>query len=600
MAVTEYIGPLVGPVFADPAEWTSTRSYESLTIVLHEGNSYTARQDVPIGVQITNENYWLETGNYNAQVEAYRKATINSMKYLETADMFSTVTWPTLGTLIKTSGFHTSNDNGGATYIVAEGTANGLDSIEIGNGYCAIMIIEQMITLEQLGAYGNGINDDTKCLTRALEIGTGHCIKVSGKKFLVQGTFTIPKNIEIAGVSQSTSVIYNPNMTAPCFVPADDTSYDNHTYQIGLGVYLHDISIQSNYGYSDCSKQNTIAGINGYFIGSTIRNVSFLHIPCGIYQTTPDFQGNDYNKYNVDYGDTKLLDNISVNDALYGVYLKGYDTTITNLSIGQIYNYAFYIAGYVIQNLRCWNFAQSNYLGNCRVDNLEIDYLNPNVHTKKAYGVVIHDRVYISNLYMHMMYRDVNKDILGGCIYLDSVYANAITNFQVGANQWTETEIYAPIVDADSSMNLGTLEISNCIINNNFSSVTASKLFPQSVYVNAISYNNLNNRQIHYKINAVRSPLLVEDEAFTLRIHEFTDNTNNLGNVALHSHLMLQNDTEREIPICVFVKSPNYIRADLVLVDGHYYVKCFDETNTTPVRYENKTVTVQVYGLVKY
>ena len=72
MAVTEYIGPLVGPVFADPAEWTSTRSYEALTVVLHEGNSYTARQDVPIGVQLDNEKYWLETGNYNAQVEQYR------------------------------------------------------------------------------------------------------------------------------------------------------------------------------------------------------------------------------------------------------------------------------------------------------------------------------------------------------------------------------------------------------------------------------------------------------------------------------------------------------------------------------------------------
>lgn len=75
MAVTEYIGPLVGPVFADPAEWTPTRSYEALNVVLNEGNSYTAKQDVPIGVQITDTDYWLETGNYNAQLEQYRKET---------------------------------------------------------------------------------------------------------------------------------------------------------------------------------------------------------------------------------------------------------------------------------------------------------------------------------------------------------------------------------------------------------------------------------------------------------------------------------------------------------------------------------------------
>lgn len=77
MSVTEYIGPRVGPVFADSAEWTSTRSYEALTVVLHEGNSYTARQDVPVGVQLDNEKYWLETGNYNAQIEQYRNDVLN-------------------------------------------------------------------------------------------------------------------------------------------------------------------------------------------------------------------------------------------------------------------------------------------------------------------------------------------------------------------------------------------------------------------------------------------------------------------------------------------------------------------------------------------
>lgn len=72
MAVTQYIGARYVPTFADPAEWINTRTYEPLTIVLHEGNSYASRQFVPAGIDITNENYWLETGNYNAQVEQYR------------------------------------------------------------------------------------------------------------------------------------------------------------------------------------------------------------------------------------------------------------------------------------------------------------------------------------------------------------------------------------------------------------------------------------------------------------------------------------------------------------------------------------------------
>lgn len=73
MAVTQYIGARYVPLLADPTEWASTRTYEPLTIVLYQGNSYTSRQYVPVGIDILNEDYWAPTGNYNAQVEAYRQ-----------------------------------------------------------------------------------------------------------------------------------------------------------------------------------------------------------------------------------------------------------------------------------------------------------------------------------------------------------------------------------------------------------------------------------------------------------------------------------------------------------------------------------------------
>ena len=73
MSVTQYIGARYVPLFADPAEWTSDKAYEPLTIVMHEGNSYTSKQAVPIGIDINNDEFWALTGNYNAQVEAYRR-----------------------------------------------------------------------------------------------------------------------------------------------------------------------------------------------------------------------------------------------------------------------------------------------------------------------------------------------------------------------------------------------------------------------------------------------------------------------------------------------------------------------------------------------
>ena len=75
--VRQYIGARYVPLFADPAEWDNTRTYEPLTIVLHQGNSYTSRQFVPLGIDITNNDYWALTGNYNAQVEAYRQEVKN-------------------------------------------------------------------------------------------------------------------------------------------------------------------------------------------------------------------------------------------------------------------------------------------------------------------------------------------------------------------------------------------------------------------------------------------------------------------------------------------------------------------------------------------
>lgn len=68
-----YTGMRYVPVFADPAEWSSANSYEPLEIVIHKGNSYTSKTFVPVGVEITDQEYWANTGNYNAQVEQYRQ-----------------------------------------------------------------------------------------------------------------------------------------------------------------------------------------------------------------------------------------------------------------------------------------------------------------------------------------------------------------------------------------------------------------------------------------------------------------------------------------------------------------------------------------------
>lgn len=76
MGVVEYIGRRYVPIFGRKDEtsvlWDNSKPYEALTIVMYHGNSYTSRKDVPAGIDIHNEEYWVLTGEYNAQIEGYR------------------------------------------------------------------------------------------------------------------------------------------------------------------------------------------------------------------------------------------------------------------------------------------------------------------------------------------------------------------------------------------------------------------------------------------------------------------------------------------------------------------------------------------------
>lgn len=69
MGTRQYIGARYVPQFADPIAWSDQVSYEALTIVSYLNGMYTSKKAVPAGTLPTNTNYWVQTGNYNAQFE---------------------------------------------------------------------------------------------------------------------------------------------------------------------------------------------------------------------------------------------------------------------------------------------------------------------------------------------------------------------------------------------------------------------------------------------------------------------------------------------------------------------------------------------------
>lgn len=86
MATTQYIGARYVPLFSEPIDWDKTKSYEPLTIVYYAGNSYTSKQTVPAGIDISNTTFWALTGNYNAQIEQYRNEVNVVSKKLTTVE----------------------------------------------------------------------------------------------------------------------------------------------------------------------------------------------------------------------------------------------------------------------------------------------------------------------------------------------------------------------------------------------------------------------------------------------------------------------------------------------------------------------------------
>lgn len=69
----QYIGARYVPkIFGD---WVENHEFEPLTIVTYLNNSYTSKKTVPatVGNPADNSEYWVCTGNYNAQVEEYRQ-----------------------------------------------------------------------------------------------------------------------------------------------------------------------------------------------------------------------------------------------------------------------------------------------------------------------------------------------------------------------------------------------------------------------------------------------------------------------------------------------------------------------------------------------
>lgn len=214
MAVTQYIGSRYVPLFADPMEWSSAKEYEPLTIVLHEGNSFTSKQFVPVGIDIVNETYWAETGNYNAQVEQYRRETAavaaenerirNDIKKLaytfDTSNEMQVAENLFIGAIAHTNGFANNDDGGGCWYIIVDETPNGMDLLKINDNLTAKLIPDETLTPVMFGAVKDNDDVDNSTIINYI-LSTYHTLTVDGM-YTCKHPIIMNTDDTISGISQ--------------------------------------------------------------------------------------------------------------------------------------------------------------------------------------------------------------------------------------------------------------------------------------------------------------------------------------------------------------------------------------------------------------
>lgn len=75
--MTTYIGNRYVPKIIGAWDTSKNTPYESLSIVMHNGDSYTSKTFVPISIDITNTNYWVKTSEFNVQLSSVQNSIIS-------------------------------------------------------------------------------------------------------------------------------------------------------------------------------------------------------------------------------------------------------------------------------------------------------------------------------------------------------------------------------------------------------------------------------------------------------------------------------------------------------------------------------------------
>ena len=397
MSVREFIGARYVPIIV--GEWDNTRTYEPLMVVTYQGASYTSRQYVPAGIEITNESYWVLSANYNAQVEAYRKEIRDILPYDETPTEGSTkgVTSDGIKKAIaaettRATAAEKVNADAIASEVTRAKTAEQVNATAISAEVTRAKAAEQanatriarlesderFIPVERYGVTTSNSGAENNAAFQAAlnECAANHDTLVFGiGTYEFTGNIEIPDHGRITGVSMIDSIIH---CTGDNFIHTkteSDNSFVTLDAEISNIHIYGDVNPDNKTPYLELVKSTAYDNefcLNLGFYAGKLENL-FIHNVKGAIREKPNYVGTkDYDYYVRKYEGLFDFRNIQIYNCGCGIKSITSDVRWTHLGMGRCYAGALINYG-EIHDVHVWGFFYPLQLERVVATNLEIE-----------------------------------------------------------------------------------------------------------------------------------------------------------------------------------------------------------------------------------
>lgn len=201
------------------------------------------------------------------------------------------------GNIIKTIGYYSANDGGGATYLIREKQETDIDDKGtihfINDTLVAEMIIKDYVTPEMFGAYGDNVHDDTIAVQNAVSSNIKHI--VLSKKYNISTPISVPSKKIIDGGGEIHSTTIGFKLDGARYITIKDIRIFagiNAVYIVSDTSYCSYINLETLYCDGNINNQIS-AGEKAIYINTTnyfinecyYKNCVMYNYQYGIYAT---------------------------------------------------------------------------------------------------------------------------------------------------------------------------------------------------------------------------------------------------------------------------------------------------------------------------